>query len=454
MGKGSDNSQAKQRKLLTLQVDGEVYDISDFKHPGGSVIRFMSAEGVDATNAFREFHMRSGKADKYLKALPKLSGAAKAEAQARATKAGRFSAEEQARRDALTADFVAMRRGMEEEGLFDPSMTHVAYRYVEVLGLFAASFYLFSAAGQLFAAQLGSPFGFPFGSPALALVGAVLLGALAQGRCGWLMHEGGHYSLTGSIALDRRLQEVTYGAGCGMSAAWWRVNHNKHHATPQKLDADPDLETLPLVAFSDRISARVKPGSAMARWLSMQAYLFAPVSCALVGNFWCFYLHPRHMLRTKRYAELASVAARFVGWALFFSAQGYSPAQSAGLYFLTFGLACMYIFLNFAVSHTHLPVSEKDDYVHWVEYGALHTTNVSVDSAFVTWWMAHLNLQIEHHLFPSMPQFRHPRISERVRALFAKHNLKYDERTYVGAMRDTFANLHHAGQVGDHQHKQ
>jgi acyl-CoA 6-desaturase (Delta-6 desaturase) len=61
---------------------------------------------------------------------------------------------------------------------------------------------------------------------------------------------------------------------------------------------------------------------------------------------------------------------------------------------------------------------------------------------WVDWWMSYLNYQIEHHLFPSMPQFRHPIISPRVKALFEKHGLKYDQRSYVEAMTATFQNLH------------
>lgn len=64
---------------------------------------------------------------------------------------------------------------------------------------------------------------------------------------------------------------------------------------------------------------------------------------------------------------------------------------------------------------------------------------------FISWWMSYLNFQIEHHLFPSMPQFRHPIISNRVRALLEKHGLKYDQRTYFEAMAATFRNLHKVG---------
>ena len=60
-----------------------------------------------------------------------------------------------------------------------------------------------------------------------------------------------------------------------------------------------------------------------------------------------------------------------------------------------------------------------------------------------------LNFQIEHHLFPGMPQFRHPQVSPRVKALFAKHGLPYDERSYFPCLRDTWMNLHEVGKSVD-----
>merc|ERR1711924_44764 len=69
-------------------------------------------------------------------------------------------------------------------------------------------------------------------------------------------------------------------------------------------------------------------------------------------------------------------------------------------------VAASYIFTNFSLSHTHLPVTEADEFVHWVEYAAKHTTNIS-PSPLCNWWMANLNFQVEHHLFPAMPQFQH-----------------------------------------------
>jgi len=92
-------------------------------------------------------------------------------------------------------------------------------------------------------------------------------------------------------------------------------------------------------------------------------------------------------------------------------------------------------------------VVPKDDVdVDWVRYAAIHTMNVSAGPfKFVDWWMSFLNYQIEHHLFPAMPQFRHPETSLRVQKLFAKHGLKYDQRSYTESLKVTFENLHNVG---------
>jgi fatty acid desaturase len=269
---------------------------------------------------------------------------------------------------------------------------------------------------------------------------------LAEGRCGWLMHEGGHYSLTGNITLDRHIQMLCYGFGCGMSGAWWRNQHNKHHATPQKEGYDVDLKTMPLVCFHKLCAWSKKTNKLLSNkyWIRYQAVLFAPVTCLLVALGWQLYLHPRHCLRRKLYLEMSYMAARYalvVGLAQYMGVS-FSTGLCAYLFYNWAGAS--YIFCNFAVSHTHLPVVPEDEHVDWVVYAAKHTMNCE-NSAWCNWWMSYLNFQIEHHLFPSMPQFRHPIVSPRVKALFEKHGLKYDQRPYFTAMSDTFKNLHNVG---------
>ena len=76
----------------------------------------------------------------------------------------------------LLADFEELYRELEAEGMFKPSIPHVIYRCAEILIMYLIGGYLVLHDNIVF---------------------GIGLMALAQGRCGWVMHEAGHYSLTG-----------------------------------------------------------------------------------------------------------------------------------------------------------------------------------------------------------------------------------------------------------------
>lgn len=70
MGKGGEKSSAPANVDQEVLIDGRFYDVSKMKHPGGSVIKFYAGKGIDATQAFDNFHLRSKKAKKILEHLP------------------------------------------------------------------------------------------------------------------------------------------------------------------------------------------------------------------------------------------------------------------------------------------------------------------------------------------------------------------------------------------------
>lgn len=43
---------------------------------------------------------------------------------------------------------------------------------------------------------------------------------------------------------------VYIGLGLGLSSTWWTRGHNRHHAMPQRLNHDIDVDAMPLVAFN------------------------------------------------------------------------------------------------------------------------------------------------------------------------------------------------------------
>jgi hypothetical protein len=225
MGKGGEKNDASQTTMKEVLIEGRMYDVTNMKHPGGSVIDFYTGKDIDATQAFQSFHVQSKEAKKYMDSLPSRH--------ADARKVGKNLLPGQAE---LLADFDKLHRELEGEGLFKFSLAHVIYRCTEILLLYLVGGYLVLHNN--------------------IAIGVIMM-AVAQGRCGWLIHEGGHYSLTGNIKFYIFLQEVIYGLGCGMSGGWWRSQHNKHHSMPQKLGHYVDLNTLPLVAFTEKVCKRV-----------------------------------------------------------------------------------------------------------------------------------------------------------------------------------------------------
>ncbi len=421
MGKGGQKQAGKGATPEANEVlyNGRFIDVSSLKHPGGSVIKFYQGNGIDATQAFDNFHIRSKKAVKYMESLP-----------SRAADMKLLNMSRMAGQPALLEDFNKLTLELREEGFFDPAPMHVFFRVLELVFLHAV--------GAMMLFNTHAEYQLP-----IAVAGIAILG-LGSGRCGWLMHEGGHYSLTGNISVDRALQIIIYGVGCGMSGSWWRNQHNKHHSMPQKVGHDVDLNTLPLVAFTTKVVKKV--GNKMKGWLSLQAFLFPVITTFLVSSGWQLFLHPRHIMRRKDMAEAAAVFTRYALWHHFITGH-FGLGTSAAIYCLYNWCASNYIFINFAVSHTHLPVVAKEDTdVDWVRYAAIHTMNVnSGPFNFVDWWMSYLNYQIEHHLWPSMPQFRHPETSKRVQKIFKKHGLHYDSRDYMDSVDVTFKNLHNVG---------
>jgi hypothetical protein len=121
------------------------------------------------------------------------------------------------------------------------------------------------------------------------------------------------------------------------------------------------------VAFTEKVARRA--GVPMRWWLRLQAVMFPVLTCLLVALGWQFYLHPRFVLRTSNAFEGGALLLRYVLWTAFITTH-FGLATSAGIYLAYNWFAADSIFLNFAVSHTHLPTVAAGDNVDWVRHPA------------------------------------------------------------------------------------
>jgi len=421
----------------TIKIDGVTYDITNFKHPGGNIINYAK-NSPDATDVFTEFHYRSVKASKILQSLPVCCNDVTATTE---------SLELTQHQQEMTKDFREMRTTLIDQGCFEPDYIHVYFRLLEIAFFFGL--------GTWFASY--------------NIYASILSFIAFKTRCGWVQHECGHLSFTGLRKIDRAIQTFTMGFGGGVSSSVWNSMHQKHHATPQKIKHDIDLDTTPLVAFFDRAFEENTHGKAASQfmnrwWMRFQAWTFLPViNGVLVHLFWTYYLHPKkvfHRLCSARtreiYLETAFEAVCMTGSHLSLPLIFYSGGASGGgllwCYFLLMVVNfCNFIYLfgHFSLSHTFTGIVPEDKLLLWFEYALHHTINISNKSALVTWIMGYLNFQIEHHLFPSMPQYKNTIAAPRVRAFCAKWadaaGLKYVEHSYTTAWRLMLSNLNTVG---------
>ena len=136
MGRGGEKSVADVSEKSEVLLDGKLYDVSNMKHPGGSVIKFYSGNGIDATQAFNNFHLRSKKAKAMLKALPNRP-------------APKVNVTEKIKgQNALLDDFNKLQEELVQEGFFKPAPLHVAYRVIELLVMHAVGAFLLLKIGH------------------------------------------------------------------------------------------------------------------------------------------------------------------------------------------------------------------------------------------------------------------------------------------------------------------
>ena len=225
--------------------------------------------------------------------------------------------------------------------------------------------------------------------------------------------------------------------------------HNKHHATPQKIKFDLDLDTTPLVAFFDRAveSNRSRPWSPL--WLRFQAYSFVPLTAGVISMlFYTFYLHPRKAIRESNLWEIVCMISCHVLRPILItvvSGGSYSFGQAYLFHMACMWLSYVYLFGHFSLSHTFTPTVDEDENPNWVQYAVEHTVNIEPENPVVSWIMGYLNCQIEHHLFPQMPQYRQPELSDRIKQFCLKWNLQYQSVGYFEAWRLMLGNLNSVG---------
>jgi fatty acid desaturase len=215
------------------------------------------------------------------------------------------------------------------------------------------------------------------------LLVAAFLG-MAFTQVAFIGHDVGHKQIFRTRRAAYAAGLLLGNLGVGLSYGWWVDKHNRHHAHPNQIGADPDIEVGALVYSARQAAGR----RGLGRWLARrQALAFVAVHQAVFG---------------------------------------------------------LYMGLSFAPNHKGMPVLDAGQQPDFLRRQVLTSRNVR-GGPLTDFALGGLNYQIEHHLFPSMPRPNLRRAQALVRDFCASHHIGYAQ---TGPLRSYGLVLRHLYDVG------
>ncbi len=258
-----------------------------------------------------------------------------------------------------------------------------------------------------------------------------------------LGHDAAHRQIFVSGRWNDWISLILGNLFVGMSYGWWRHKHTRHHANPNKVDVDPDID-LPVISFTpDQARA---PRGPISQWLvAHQGLLFFPI-LLLEG----LSLHASGVRRVasrekleRRWVEIGLLTLRLAGFiTLVFVVL--SPGIAVVFLTVQLGVFGVYMGMVFAPNHKGMPLVPKEAKLDFLTRQVAMSRNVrgtwALDVA-----MGGLNYQIEHHLFPSMPRPHLRRAAPMIAAYCARHGVPY---TVTGLLESYGIVIRYINRVG------
>jgi fatty acid desaturase/predicted heme/steroid binding protein len=417
----------------------KVYDVSRWTdHPGGNVI--FSHAGMDCTDVFASFHPASSHAIMKQFYIGELDVASM------------NKSEEQ---ENFESSYRRMIIQLQKQGMFDAQPLYYVRKMLEVCSILGLATYLVAN----------------FTHPLVRFLACFLV-ALFWQQCGWLSHDFLHHQVFKNRLYGDIFGLITGNLFQGFSVDWWKNKHNTHHATPNTThtggeahNGDPDIDTLPFLAWSRSMVKDAEKMSSFARFcVRNQKVLYFPI--LLLARFsWTFQsifyalnlkspwetdLEGRRRDVTYKKSELALFAVHYAyfGWLCFYLM---SPGEGVLFYCGAQAICGLLLALVFGLGHNGMAVYPSKDKPDYWTLQVSTTRDVKgsqyIPQGVVDWFMGGLQHQVEHHLFLSMPRHNLGKAFKAVRAFCSEHNLHHHTTTMLQGTSEILEHLHRMGEL-------
>ncbi|MDQ6748855.1 MAG: acyl-CoA desaturase [Candidatus Dormibacteraeota bacterium] len=274
----------------------------------------------------------------------------------------------------------------------------------------------------------------------LLALDAVLLG-LVSGQLGFQLHDAAHRQMFDSARMNRWVGLLTGNLLLGMSYGWWYQKHNRHHANPNDVDEDPDINSPAIVYSREQALSRRGPLRALAAY---QAYFFFPLLFLLgFSMHGSSYIHLAGREARYRGEEVALLTLHNVLYfGLLLAVLG--PWRALLVIFLHKASGGFYLASVFAPNHKGMPQTDATHRLDFLRAQVLTARNVRA-SRIKDLWYGSLNYQIEHHLFPTMPRNNLRKAHRLIKSYCAEIEVPFYEASMTQSYRELLAFLHEVG---------
>jgi fatty acid desaturase len=265
---------------------------------------------------------------------------------------------------------------------------------------------------------------------------AAFMGVLFT-QLGFIGHDAGHHQVFGKRRDNRILGLLVGNALIGLSFGWWVPKHNAHHAHPNELGRDPDMDEGLAPGSSDGAG---NDSGALLSWLARwRAQLFFPLM--LLRSSGMHVLGVRRLLRRRDRGAAVEASLIILHAALYLLVVLWvlSPLRALAFIAVQQGVFSLYLGISFAPNHKAMPIIESATAAGFARRQVITARNVR-GGRLTTFVLGGLNYQIEHHLFPSMPRPNLRRVQRLVMDFCAATDLPYSEESFIESFRQI---LHH-----------
>ncbi len=252
-----------------------------------------------------------------------------------------------------------------------------------------------------------------------------------------IMHDANHGSYSSSPIINK-IFGFTINL-LGASGFFWRQKHNILHHTYTNIDGlDDDIAKSPIIRQCES-----------QKWVPMHKiqHLYLIPIYSLSTLFWIFNMDFVKYFTGKIYTTDAwkmDTREKAIFWItktwyltiyiiLPIIYCGFLP-WLAGFFITnaTLGLVLSFVFqLAHVVETTEFEHVDLDETKHletaWAQHQIKTTSNFSMNSKLVSWFLGGLNFQVEHHLFPKVSHIHYPAISKIVMQKCKEFNIQYNK---------------------------